>query len=174
VPVVTSWLTSVQFPFIGGTIGLSTVLLIIFLALTLVVGLWLVWRLFDWISDVYAVTNERLIKQHGIVTHNFKDIPIKQVHTVEVHQKKLAARFLRYGTLEMESLASFTGSAAAAQSGGYMRPNPRVLDPYINPRDPYVDTVGVEKWFSVPDPIRIQRTIEKATEALDTGRGVEP
>jgi membrane protein YdbS with pleckstrin-like domain len=170
IPRVTSWMTSIHIPFIGGTVGLPTVLLLIALVATLGVGLWTVSRMLEWISDVYAVTNERLIKQQGIITHNFKDIPIKQIHTVEVLQKKLSARILKYGTLEMNSLANLSEAEAATQSQGPMQVNRRVLDPYVNPRNDIIDEVGVEKWFSVPDPIRIQRTIERAAEELEAQR----
>ena len=181
IPVVTRWITSVHFPFIGGTLGLSNVLLFIALAATLGVGLWLVYRLFDWISDVYAVTNERLIKQQGIVTHDFEEIPIKQVHNVEVHQRRLAARILSYGTLQMDSLANLSGAVKVSQSGGYT-PNapraepystPRSADAYLymNPRAEEADRIGVQVWLMVPNPIRIQRTIERAAEGLDAGHG---
>ena len=183
IPYITAWLRGVHVPFLAGTIGLSTALLIISLAVTAGVGLWLVARFFEWESDVYAVTNERLIKQHGIVTHDIKEIPVKQVHTVEVYQKRLSGRILRYGTLEIDSLANLSRSADVFQSGGYMGPqlipisrdqgpytSPRdrqVLDPYTNPREDLIDKVGVETWFSVPNPIRIQRLIETANEGPD-------
>jgi membrane protein YdbS with pleckstrin-like domain len=170
IPKVTSWMTSIHVPFIGGTIGLSTVLLLIALVATLGVGIWLASRELEWINDVYAVTNERLIKQQGIITHNFKDIPLKQIHTVEVLQKKLSARILKYGTLEMNSLANLSEPSVSSQSYGHQEANPRVFDPYMNPRNDKVDEAGVEKWFSVPDPIRIQRTIEKASEEIGPGR----
>jgi membrane protein YdbS with pleckstrin-like domain len=176
VPRVTSWMTSIHVPFVGGTVGLSTVLLLIALVASVGVGLWLVYRELEWINDVYAVTNERLIKQQGIITHNFKDIPLKQIHTVEVLQKRLSARILKYGTLEMNSLANLSETEAETYTQGHMQVNRRVLraavDPYMNPRNDLVDEAGVEKWFSVPDPIRIQRTIEKASEEVGPGKAV--
>ncbi len=183
IPRITAWLTGIHFPILAGGIGLLTVLLIISLAATVGVGLWLVRRFFEWKSDVYAVTNERLIKQHGVVTHDIKEIPIKQVHTVEVYQKRIGGRILSYGTLEIDSLANLSRSADVFRSGAYTEPqlvrlsrdkgpyaNPesrKVLDPYTNPREDLIDKVGVETWFGVPDPIRIQRLIETASEGPD-------
>jgi membrane protein YdbS with pleckstrin-like domain len=198
-PVVTAWLRSIHFPFLSGSFGLPNLLLYVALAATLVVGLWLVYRVFDWISDVYAVTNERLIKQHGIVTHNFNEIPINQVHNVAVYQRRLAARILRFGTLQMDSLANLSRSGAVMRSEAdletargvspltnprlaagnpYMNPRDRLsadsVNPYMNPRDPLANDIGVQIWLMVPDPIRIQRTIERAAERVDPGRGAYP
>ena len=92
-----------QSPVIDRT-GPETYLLVAFLFLTLVVFLWLLVRYLRWISTVYAVTSQRVIVQSGIIGRSFDEIPVLQVHGVDVHQSGWQ-RLLGYGTVRVSSEA---------------------------------------------------------------------
>ncbi len=84
--------------------GPETYLLVAFLFLTLVVFIWFIVRYLRWISTVYAVTNQRVIVQSGIVGRGFDEIPVLQVRGVDVHQTAWH-RLLGYGTIRVSSEA---------------------------------------------------------------------
>ncbi len=82
--------------------GPQTYLLVAFLFLTLIVFIWFIVRYLRWISTVYAVTNQRVIVQSGIVGRSFDEIPVLQVHGVDVHQTGWQ-RLLGYGSVRVSS-----------------------------------------------------------------------
>ncbi|MFZ1022742.1 MAG: PH domain-containing protein [Thermoplasmata archaeon] len=82
--------------------GPGTYLLVLFLVLTLIGFLRLVYRYLLWIRTVYAVTSHRVIIQKGILGRNFDEIPIPQVRGIDVHQTILQ-RILHYGTVRISS-----------------------------------------------------------------------
>jgi Bacterial PH domain len=82
--------------------GPGTYLLVLFLVLTLIGFLRLVYRYLQWIRTVYAVTSHRVIIQKGILGRNFDEIPIPQVRGIDVHQS-VFQRILHYGTVRISS-----------------------------------------------------------------------
>ncbi|HLM91205.1 MAG TPA: PH domain-containing protein [Thermoplasmata archaeon] len=74
----------------------------LFTLLFLIGLLWLLIRYFRWRSTVYAVTNRRVIVQHGIFSRDFDEIPVTQVRGVDVHMS-FGQRILRYGTIRVSS-----------------------------------------------------------------------
>jgi membrane protein YdbS with pleckstrin-like domain len=82
--------------------GPGTYLLVLFLVLTLIGFLRLVYRYLQWIRTVYAVTSHRVIIQKGILGRNFDEIPIPQVRGIDVHQSILQ-RIFHYGTVRISS-----------------------------------------------------------------------
>jgi membrane protein YdbS with pleckstrin-like domain len=80
---------------------LDTVLLVV-VAISLLLLLWLLVRYLRWISTVYAVTTTRVIVQSGIFGRDFDEIPIPQVRGVDVHQS-FGQRILGYGTVRVSS-----------------------------------------------------------------------
>jgi membrane protein YdbS with pleckstrin-like domain len=75
----------------------------IYIQLALGVILILLFVFFDirwlrWSSTVYAVTDERLIKQKGILNKKYEDIPVTMVTNVDIAQS-LGKRALGYGTI---------------------------------------------------------------------------
>lgn len=161
--------------------------------------LWFLVRYVQWAEDSYAVTNDRLIKQHGRFTllgwvYDDREIQIRQIRDLDVYQAKLWWKWFRIGTLNIHSLSEIQTPGAASRGG----PRP---DPYLNPRrslprkkpkrakqgkptttaptegladdTTYPDSIdsfpGVEWWFAIPNPIKAQRQIEESNEAIEQG-----
>ncbi len=82
--------------------GPGTYLLVLFLVLTLIGFLRLVYRYLRWIRTVYAVTSHRVIIQKGILGRDFDEIPIPQVRGIDVHQT-IFQRIFHYGTVRISS-----------------------------------------------------------------------
>ena len=55
-------------------------------------------RWLRWSSTVYAVTDERVIKQKGILNKIYEDIPVTMITNIDMAQS-LGKRYLGYGTL---------------------------------------------------------------------------
>ena len=169
VPYTTHLLTRLP----RGIAHVDVLLLIFFLGLT-IVSIWdLIFRWLAWAAETYAVTDERLIKQRGIVTHNLQEVPIGQVRDVTIYQKSLVARLFRYGTLQIHSLMDAPTTITRKAQGGAVTTPVEVAEgvAYLHPRLDGIDRhPGVEWWFGVPNPIRIQRAIERASEQLEGPR----
>ena len=69
---------------------------------TLAAALWLVGRYLRWMRTVYAVTTNRVIRQRGILSRDFDEIPVTKVRAIEVHQS-FGQRILGYGTVRVTS-----------------------------------------------------------------------
>jgi len=63
------------------------------IALVFFIGRWLRWS-----STVYAATDERIIKQKGILNKTYEDIPVTMITNIDMAQS-LGKRYLGYGTL---------------------------------------------------------------------------
>jgi membrane protein YdbS with pleckstrin-like domain len=57
------------------------------------VARWLIWT-----STVYAATDERIIKQHGILGKTYEDIPLTMITNIDLGQS-IGKRVLGYGTI---------------------------------------------------------------------------
>ena len=151
----------------------DVLLMAFFLGLT-IVSIWdLIFRWLAWASETYAVTDERLIKQRGIVTHNLQEVPIGQVRDVTIYQRSLVARLFRYGTLQIHSLMDAPTTITRETQGGTVTTPLEVAEgvAYLHPRLAGIDRhPGVEWWFGVGRPIQIQRAIERASEQLEGPR----
>jgi membrane protein YdbS with pleckstrin-like domain len=55
-------------------------------------------RWLRWSSTVYAATDERIIKQKGILNKTYEDIPVTMITNIDMAQS-LGKRYLGYGTL---------------------------------------------------------------------------
>jgi PH (Pleckstrin Homology) domain-containing protein len=156
VPQVTTFLSGLPIHLLPGSAGPSILLLGIFVGLSILAAYWWLSRFLEWASDVYVVTNDRLIEQSGIVRHEIREIPLSQVRNIDVDQASLIARVLRYGSLRINSLQT-------GKSGGRVSLEPHVL----NPRAPEAEAAGVELWVGVPNPIRLQEQIEEVREGRE-------
>lgn len=56
-------------------------------------GKWLIWN-----STIYAATDERIIKQRGILNKTYEDIPLTMITNIDVAQS-IGKRVLGYGTI---------------------------------------------------------------------------
>lgn len=135
------------------------------------------WRLYLWAAQTYAVTDERLVQQKGIIRHEIEEIPLQQVRDVIVFQKSFWARYLlRAGTLRIQSLSQLDFSVVESNSDqGKVKTGPPfttvhskfdLLRDVIDPKIPLARESGIEWWVGVPNPFRIEREIELATRAL--------
>lgn len=141
--------------------------------------LWSAVRWAQWAQDSYAVTNDRLIKQHARWTwlgriYDDREIQVRQVRDLDVYQSRLWWRVFGIGTLNIHSLSDIP---AMTRSGAYAGPDPTRVNPYVNPQLPIEwaplkgstdASPGVEWWFAIPDPLRAQREIQQATEGTPT------
>ena len=76
----------------------STVQLVVW-GLVLLLVLWrVVWPFLDWLLASYTITNRRLITRHGILTRRGHDIPLSRISDV-AYERDLIDRMLGCGTL---------------------------------------------------------------------------
>lgn len=69
-----------------------------FLAVAVVAFMFFVARWLRWSSTVYAATDERIIKQKGILNKTYVDIPVTMIANIDMAQS-LGKRYMGYGTL---------------------------------------------------------------------------
>ncbi len=153
----------------------------IYAALTVLLVLWLAVRWGEWVGDSYVITDDRLIKEHARWTvfgrvYDTREIQIRQVRDIDLHQSRVLWRWLHIGTLNVHSLSEVPGPSDPADAH---RGRPTATpDPYQNPErgihDPEGRSIdnypGVEWWFAIPDPLRAQREIEEANQQAERGR----
>ncbi|MDQ1372396.1 MAG: hypothetical protein QG582_1312 [Candidatus Thermoplasmatota archaeon] len=60
---------------------------------------------FKWGSTVYAVTDERIITQKGILNKTYEDVPLGQVTNMNITQS-IGKRMLGYGTIQFATQSS--------------------------------------------------------------------
>lgn len=121
--------------------------------------MWFVWlglRTYEWAFFAYAVTDDRIVQQTGIIRHVVQEIPIRQVRDVVVYQTTLWGRVFRYGNVRFKSLAEPERPGALSLLEEAIRGSP-------NPRSEVAMSSGVEFWFGVPNPFLIERVVEAAS-----------
>jgi hypothetical protein len=170
-PWITGWLERLVPSSFGSLPDPRTVLLIGFLALTLGALAWTFARVYHWVMETYVVTDDRIIEQKGIIRTVNQEIPLHQIRDVNVLQRTFRTRILRYGTIRFKSLSeqdfpNETPEQAMIRSVGKPMPKSGVpgakaVDIY-NPRDEVAQSTGIEWWVGVPNPVRIERTVEQA------------
>jgi uncharacterized membrane protein YdbT with pleckstrin-like domain len=67
-----------------------------------IVAVWFVWPVLNWLTTTYTITNQRLITRSGVFTRTGRDIPHEHIHDVAYEQGVLD-RILRCGTLVVSS-----------------------------------------------------------------------
>jgi Bacterial PH domain len=72
------------------------------LIILLLVVIWLLVRIVQWIRTVYAVSNHRILIKRGIASRDIDDIPMNQIRGVDVHQT-FGQRILGYGTVRVSA-----------------------------------------------------------------------
>ena len=152
--VISSWFANLPYP---GDIPWTLLLEGAATILTVAWALWASWRFYRWVAQTYAVTDERIVQQTGIVRHVIQEIPIRQIRDIDVFQNRLRARLLRYGNLRFKSLSEIDSPKMASKFD-------ELRDIY-NPEHRLAKLSGVEWWVGVPNPFRIERTIDGATRA---------
>jgi len=69
-----------------------------FAAVAVIAFVFFLARWLRWSSTVYAATDERVIKQKGILNKTYEDIPLAMITNIDMAQS-LGKRYLGYGTL---------------------------------------------------------------------------
>lgn len=140
----------------------------------LVFALWLFSRYLNWARYSYAVTSERLIKQHARLTllgwvYDDREISVRQVRDVDVFQDRLSWKWLGVGTLNIHSLSEVSRTdSAGGPSAAELEERP-YRDPLLRRGKSIDQYPGVEWWFAIPSPIKAQRQIEESNEAIERG-----
>lgn len=75
-----------------GIVGVAVVIVVV----------WVLWPLLNWLTTTYTITNQRLITRSGVFTRIGRDIPHEHIHDVAYEQSVLD-RLLRCGTLVVSS-----------------------------------------------------------------------
>ena len=177
VPTLSRWLSLLPNPTFGP--GL-TPLTVIALVLTATVGVFALQRWYLWAEQTYAVTNERLIQQKGIVRHIIEEIPLQQVRDMNVYQQSLLARMFRVGTIRVQSLSEINFPVDTStkkpepvteldlnlKTGAYPYRAFERLKYILDPKDNLARLSGIEWWVGVPDPFRIERLTQTATRGF--------
>jgi hypothetical protein len=153
VALVSSWLARLPYPSI---IPWSLLLGSLAILLTVAWAAWAAWKFYRWASQTYAVTDERVVEQKGIIRHVIQEIPLRQIRDVDVFQKSLIARMFRYGNLRFKSLSWIE----SPQGSRFDK-----LSEVYDPENDEARESGVEWWVCVPNPFLIERTVEEATRA---------
>lgn len=63
-----------------------------------------IWKIIDRRVDLWAVTNQRVIDEYGILSHNAKDSVLENIHNVSFSQS-LLGRMMGYGTVKVQTAA---------------------------------------------------------------------
>jgi membrane protein YdbS with pleckstrin-like domain len=114
---------SAPFRWVSTTFGATPerILFDLLSVIVLILLLWLVFRYLTWTSTVYAITTSRVIVQSGITGREFDEIPIPQVHGVDVKQST-AQRILGYGTVRITAESGTATSVGNEAWRGIPRP----------------------------------------------------
>ena len=65
---------------------------------------WALWRWLDWRCDLWAVTQQRVIDEWGVLTVTMIDSPLERINNITFEQS-LWGRLLGYGTLVLQTAA---------------------------------------------------------------------
>jgi len=95
------WIPSVpDLPMISSAINGSDgdIVQLAFAAVAVLAFVFFVARWLRWSSTVYVATDERVIKQKGILSKTYEDIPVTMITNIDMAQS-LGKRYMGYGTL---------------------------------------------------------------------------
>ena len=158
------------------------VLLLIVCTVAMLAGVvWMFALIYDWVSDTYVLTDDRIIEQKGIIRTVQEDIPLNQIRDVLVDQRSWTSRLLRFGNVEFTSLSQLDITDITYESRPASTPRvpesepPKAVSHHRyslyrwNPRSQESRDSGVESWIGVPTPVRIERLVEQALRDRSTG-----
>ena len=66
--------------------------------------IWLIYRIFDRNTNLWAVTNLRVIDEYGVFSNNSKETPLDKINNVSYRQP-LLGRIFNYGHVQIQSAA---------------------------------------------------------------------
>ena len=74
-------------------------------------ALYAAYRAWFWTTDVWIITNQRVIDETGVITLNTRQLPLDKINNVDYTQT-LLGRILGYGDVEIYTAASDAGQAS--------------------------------------------------------------
>lgn len=77
---------------------------IVFFGIAVIMGGWLVYKIYDRKFDLWAVTNMRVIDENGVFSHNAKESPLDKINNVS-YQQTFWGRVLGYGAVQIQTAA---------------------------------------------------------------------
>ncbi len=93
---------------------------ILFQILTVLTIIWLIYRIVDRKTNIWVVTNLRVIDEYGVFSINSKESPLDKINNVS-YQQSLIGRVFGYGNVQIQTAAEM-GSTIH-----YMVEKPRLL-----------------------------------------------
>ena len=88
---------------LANVIILKTIIKRVFLTTVLIILVIFVWRIFQYLSVEYGVTNKRLIMKKGVIRLFIAEIPTDRIESIYCYQG-LLGRLFRYGTLSISGI----------------------------------------------------------------------
>lgn len=76
----------------------------ILLVLTIIIVLYFVYRIFDRKTNIWAVTNSRIIDEYGVFSHNAKESSLEKINNVSYTQS-IFGRMFNYGDVQIQTAA---------------------------------------------------------------------
>jgi uncharacterized membrane protein YdbT with pleckstrin-like domain len=120
----------------------------IFLVLTIIVALYFLYKIFDRKTNIWAVTNLRMIDEYGIISHNAKESPIDKINNVSFSQSILG-RLFNYGDVQIQTAAEMGSTIVHFVS------SPRLLkDSITESQDNYKQAQIAEQAQSLANAIK--------------------
>jgi uncharacterized membrane protein YdbT with pleckstrin-like domain len=118
------------------------------LGLTLIVALYFLYKIFDRKTNIWAVTNLRMIDEYGVISHNAKESPIDKINNVSFSQSILG-RLFNYGDVQIQTAAEMGSTIVRFVS------SPRLLkDSITESQDNYKQAQIAEQAQSLANAIK--------------------
>jgi uncharacterized membrane protein YdbT with pleckstrin-like domain len=123
----------------------------ILLVMTAVVALYLLYKIFDRKTNIWAVTNLRIIDEYGVISHNAKESSIDKINNVSFSQS-LFGRMFNYGDVQIQTAAEMGSTTVQFVS------SPRLLkDSITESQDKYKQAQIAEQAQSLANAIRAEK-----------------
>ncbi len=74
------------------------------LIVILIAAIYPLWKYFEWVHNIWAVTNFRVIDEGGFFTRYAKESPLDKINNIEYDQS-FWGRIFRYGNVDIQTAA---------------------------------------------------------------------
>lgn len=129
----------------------------ILLVLAIIGALYFLYKIFDRKTNIWAVTNLRMIDEYGIISHNAKESPIDKINNVSFSQS-IMGRLFNYGDVQIQTAAEMGSTIVRFVS------SPRLLkDSITQAQDNYKQAQIAEQAQSLANALKGDRN-----QAADT------
>jgi uncharacterized membrane protein YdbT with pleckstrin-like domain len=123
----------------------------ILLALAIVSAFYFLYKIFDRKTNIWAVTNLRMIDEYGIISHNAKESPIDKINNVSFSQS-IMGRLFNYGDVQIQTAAEMGSTIVRFVS------SPRLLkDSITQAQDNYKQSQIAEQAQSLANALKGDR-----------------